>query len=97
MKTSLRVVRNKYIQTDFGLFEMKDFFSHSASDQEDKSSAQVKHIIKVLIDDEDKKKPLSDQKIVNLLKLQDIRVSRRVITKYREQLNIPNSSTRKRY
>jgi len=95
--TVSRAIKNKYIQTDFGLFELKTFFTNSVNSQKDQSAAQIKHIIQNLLNAEDKKKPLSDQKISDLLKQQGISASRRVITKYREQLNIPNSSARKRY
>lgn len=97
--TVSRTVKDKFIQTPHGLVMMKTFFTNKlAEDNGDISSASVKMKLKKLIDSENKKKPLSDQKIANELKtLYDIGISRRTVTKYREQLNIPTSAIRKEY
>jgi len=79
---------------------MKYFFSRNiqTTGSTDTSSTQVKNVLKQLIDEENKQKPLSDQEIVSILKEEHgILVSRRTIAKYRDQLNIPSSSKRKRY
>lgn len=98
--TVSRAVKDKFVQTPFGIFEMKYFFSRNiqTTGQTDTSSTQVKNVLKKLIDEENKQKPLSDQEIVSILKEEHgILVSRRTIAKYRDQLNIPSSSKRKRY
>ena len=97
--TVSRTVKDKFVQTPHGLMNMKSFFSTKLSDdQGDVSASSVKLKLKEIIDSENKKKPMSDQKIANELKtLYDIGISRRTVTKYREQLNIPTSSIRKEY
>lgn len=100
--TVSRAVREKYIQTPFGTFELRYFFSASltkSTDEEDEqaSALQVKTMISQLINLEDKGKPLSDQVIADKLKKDGIIVSRRTVAKYRDQLNIPSSSKRRRY
>lgn len=100
--TVSRTVREKYIQTPFGTFELKTFFStglasSTFSDQEQTSAVQVRNTIQELIDNEDKSRPLSDQKIADHLKQLGMEISRRTIAKYRDQLKIPSSSKRKRY
>lgn len=98
--TVSRAVRHKVIQTPKGLFELKDLFTSrvASTSGDDVSSTAVKHAIKQLIDGEDKRKPLSDQKISDLLKEREgITVSRRTVAKYREEMNIPSSSKRKRF
>ncbi|MBO9129918.1 RNA polymerase factor sigma-54 [Bacillus sp. 165] len=96
--TISRATRNKYVRTPYGLFEMKSFFSGALATTDDTaiSTTRVKQLIKALVDEENKKKPLSDQKIVELLEHEhEIILSRRTVAKYREQLNIPSSSRRK--
>ncbi|HZH58871.1 MAG TPA: RNA polymerase factor sigma-54 [Metabacillus sp.] len=97
--TVSRTVKDKFVLTPHGLMNMKSFFSTKLSEgQGDVSAVSVKLKLKEVIDSENKKKPLSDQKIANTLKtLYDIDISRRTVTKYREQLNIPTSSIRKEY
>lgn len=98
--TVSRAVREKYAQTPFGTFELKSFFTSTiqTTSDENTSSQQVKNLIKKLIEKEDKYKPLSDQAIVDILKEKyGVVVSRRTISKYRDQLRIPSSSKRKRY
>jgi RNA polymerase sigma-54 factor len=96
--TISRATRNKYVQTPHGLFEMKSFFSNSISTTEDEavSTKRVKQFIQTLVGAENKKKPLSDQKISKLLEEEhEIVISRRTVAKYREQMHIPASSLRK--
>lgn len=96
--TVSRVTTNKYVQTPQGLFELKYFFNSSinTSDGDSVASESVKIRIKEIIAAENPKKPLSDQKIVDLLKERDIDIARRTVTKYREMLGIGSSTERKR-
>jgi RNA polymerase sigma-54 factor len=97
--TVSRTTRGKYMQTPQGLFELKYFFSpglrHDSGEAQ--SSKSVQSLIKKIIDEEDKSKPLSDQKIVDLLKKQGINIARRTVTKYREALGILPTSLRREY
>ncbi|AIK38717.1 MULTISPECIES: RNA polymerase factor sigma-54 [Bacillus] len=96
--TISRATRNKYVQTPHGLFEMKSFFSNAVVTTEDEavSTKRVKQLMQALVEKENKKKPLSDQKISKLLEEEhEIVISRRTVAKYREQMNIPASSLRK--
>ncbi|WP_144569410.1 RNA polymerase factor sigma-54 [Bacillus pseudomycoides] len=96
--TISRATRNKYVQTPHGLFEMKSFFSNAVVTTEDEavSTKRVKQLMQALVGKENKKKPLSDQKISKLLEEEhEIVISRRTVAKYREQMNIPASSLRK--
>jgi RNA polymerase sigma-54 factor len=97
--TVSRTVKDKFVQTPHGLVSMKSFFSNKLDEVSGEiSTTSVKIKLKELIDSEDKKKPLSDQKIANGLKDRyGITISRRTVTKYREQLNIPTSAIRKQY
>ncbi|MBO1308491.1 RNA polymerase factor sigma-54 [Enterococcus sp. 669A] len=94
--TISRSVNGKYIETDFGVFELRSFFVNKISD-EDTSADEVKQLIQGFIDDENKNKPLSDQKIADMLKTNGQKVSRRTVAKYREALGIASSSKRKRF
>jgi RNA polymerase sigma-54 factor len=96
--TISRATRNKYVQTPYGVFEMKYFFSNSVASEDDEaiSTKRVKELLKVLVEKENKQKPLSDQKLVALLEQEHgILISRRTVAKYREQMKIPSSSLRK--
>lgn len=97
--TISRVTNNKYVHTPRGIFELKYFFNSSVArgDGSDMASESVKVMIKQIVDGEDPKKPLSDQKIVDALKEKSITLARRTVAKYREQLGILPSSKRKRY
>ncbi|WRP06078.1 RNA polymerase factor sigma-54 [Rossellomorea aquimaris] len=100
--TISRAVKGKYMQTPYGIYELKYFFTSAIKsvkheDSEKASATSVKNVLQKLIDEEDKKKPLSDQKIVNLLLDKGYDVSRRTIAKYRDQLGIASSTMRKRY
>ena len=96
--TISRVTTNKYMQTPQGLLELKFFFNSGISTAEGDSMASesVKNIIKEIVDGEDPRKPLSDQRIAEILSTQNINIARRTITKYREMLKIGSSSERKR-
>ncbi|MFO7976688.1 MAG: RNA polymerase factor sigma-54 [Candidatus Hydrogenedentota bacterium] len=97
--TVSRTTRGKYMQTPQGLFEMKYFFSPGLKrDSGDvQSSKSVQSLIKKIIDEEDKTKPLSDQKIANQLKTQGINIARRTVTKYRENMGLLPTTMRKVY
>ncbi len=96
--TVSRVTTNKYVHTPLGTFELKYFFNAGIGGKNggiDIASESLKLKIKELIDNEDNKKPLSDQKIADILSHEDIKVARRTVAKYREQMNILPSSKRK--
>lgn len=97
ISTVSRVASSKSVQTDFGVFPLKYFFSEGISTEsgEDVSSREVKNKLKELIDAEDKKKPLSDEKLEKGLKDCGYNIARRTVAKYREQLNIPVARLRK--
>ncbi|MBF0358154.1 MAG: RNA polymerase factor sigma-54 [Magnetococcales bacterium] len=95
--TTSRVTSNKYMHTPRGIFELKFFFSSSLGSVtgETHSSEAVKYKIKKLVANESLRRPLSDEKLANLLSEQGIDVARRTVAKYRDALNIPSSSRRK--
>lgn len=92
--TVSRAVRDKYLECRWGIFELKYFFSNKTSDG---NNCNVLSCIEEIIRTEDKKKPLSDAKIAERLEQQGIRISRRTVAKYREQMQIPNTQMRKEY
>jgi len=96
--TISRATNQKYIQTPRGTYELKYFFSTGVSQygSEDQSSVAIKSHIKELIENENPTKPLSDNKLAQLLEERDITVARRTVAKYREALGIPSSSERKK-
>jgi len=96
--TISRVTTQKYMLTPRGVFELKYFFSsHVSTDSgEDASSTAIRAMIRKLIDTEQPRKPLSDNKITLELDKQGIKVARRTVAKYRESMGIPSSSERKR-
>ena len=97
--TVSRTTRGKYMQTPQGLFEMKYFFSPGlkrASGGE-QSSKSVQSLIKKIVDEEDKSRPLSDQRIADMLAKQGLKIARRTVTKYREALGILSTTMRKSY
>ena len=95
--TVSRVVSNKYMQTPRGVLPMKYFFATGIGtlDGNDVSSMKVKERLKSMVDGEDPKRPLSDQRLADLLKREGILLARRTVAKYREELNIPSSGRRK--
>ncbi|MFC1715212.1 RNA polymerase factor sigma-54 [Candidatus Poribacteria bacterium] len=97
--TVSRVTRNRYVQTPRGVFELKYFFTSGISTENGgmASSLSVKEIIKDMVDKEDTKAPLSDKDIELQLKEKGFQIARRTINKYRKELNIPNSSKRKKW
>jgi len=97
ISTVSRVANSKSIQTEFGLYPLKYFFSEGIATEsgDDVSSREVKHHLKNLIDIEDKKKPLSDDKLEKSLNQKGYNIARRTVAKYREQLNIPVARLRK--
>jgi RNA polymerase sigma-54 factor len=97
ISTVSRVANSKSVQTDFGIFPLKYFFSEGiATDSgEDVSSREVKNELRYIVDNEDKTKPLSDDKLEKLLNDKGYNIARRTVAKYREQLNIPVARLRK--
>ncbi|MCQ2190312.1 MAG: RNA polymerase factor sigma-54 [Paludibacteraceae bacterium] len=97
ISTVSRVCNNKYVQTDFGVFPLKHFFTESVeTDQgEVHSMAKLKNLFIKCIEEEDKRKPLSDQQIVEYMKEKGFSLARRTVAKYRDQLGIPKAQFRK--
>ncbi len=97
--TVSRAVNDKYLQCSWGIYEMKYFFSTGlcTKAQDDTTSENIKLLIKQLVDDENKMKPYSDQKLTNILKERGVQISRRTVAKYRGDLKIPNASRRKEF
>ena len=97
ISTVSRVANSKSIQTEFGVFPLKYFFSEGiATDSgEDVSNREVKSVLQSMVDAEDKKRPLSDDKLVKMLNKKGYNIARRTVAKYREQLQIPVARLRK--
>ena len=97
--TVSRSINGKYLQCSHGVFELRYFFSAGvkAGSGEGVSSNSVKEFIKEIVDGEDPKKPFSDQAMVAKLAEKGFEISRRTVAKYRDELNIPSSSRRKRF
>lgn len=97
ISTVSRVSNSKYVQTEFGTFKLKSFFSESLQTDtgEEVSTREVKKILSGLIDDENKRKPLSDQKLTEALVMKGYNIARRTVAKYREQMSIPVARLRK--
>ncbi len=97
--TISRVTNNKYVHTPRGIFELKYFFNSSVQTAtgENMASESVKHMIDEIVKGEDQKRPMSDQRIVEILEERGIQLARRTVAKYREQLGILPSSKRKKY
>lgn len=96
--TVSRATNGKYVQTPRGLYELKFFFSSGLTTSGgEMSSTSIKSMIKDLIEQENPKKPYSDQKISDILKAKGINISRRTVAKYRDELEIPSSTARRRY
>lgn len=97
ISTVSRVANSKAIQTEFGIYPLKYFFSEGiATDSgEDVSNKEVKSVLQTLVDGENKRKPLSDDKLVKLLNDKGYNIARRTVAKYREQLQIPVARLRK--
>ena len=99
ISTISRVANSKHIQTTFGTYLLKYFFSESLStdDGEEVSSREVKQILKDAIEAEQKRKPLPDEKLMELLNEKGYNIARRTVAKYREQLGIPVARLRKEW
>ena len=97
VSTICRIVNGKYVQTNFGTYELRFFFSESlpSDDGEEISTTVIKQKIKDLIEKEPKLKPHSDDKLMSELKKQGLNVARRTVAKYREQMRIPVARLRK--
>ena len=97
ISTVSRVANSKFVQTEFGTYRLKFFFSESLSTEsgEEVSTREVKKILSDLIGAEEKKKPLSDERLTELLQEKGYNIARRTVAKYREQLNIPVARLRK--
>jgi RNA polymerase sigma-54 factor len=97
ISTISRVVNSKYVQTEFGTFKLKFFFSESMTTDsgEEVSTREVKTILNDLIQAEDKQSPLSDEKLTELLNTKGYNIARRTVAKYREQLNLPVARLRR--
>ena len=90
-------LNSKYIETHFGIFPLKYFFSESIKNQagEDVSTRELKKVLQEIVDGENKQQPLTDDEIVDLMKAKGYNVARRTIAKYRDQLGIPKSRMRR--
>ncbi|QUH25993.1 RNA polymerase factor sigma-54 [Serpentinicella alkaliphila] len=98
--TVSRATTGKYVETPIGVFELKYFFSSGVegfSSGEEFAAESIKNYIREIIDSEDSLKPMSDDKIASQLAIKGINISRRTVAKYRDDLNIPPSSKRRRY
>lgn len=97
ISTVSRVANSKFVQTEFGTYRLKFFFSESLSTDsgEEVSTREVKKILSDMIEAEDKKRPLSDERLTEILQEKGYNIARRTVAKYREQLNIPVARLRK--
>lgn len=99
VSTISRVVNSKYIQTHFGIYSLKYFFSEAMQTQtgEEVSSREIKKILSDCVEQEDKKHPLTDEALMIILKEKGYQIARRTVAKYREMLNIPVARLRKEF
>lgn len=97
ISTISRVSNSKYIQTEFGIFPLKYFFSESMTNDsgEEVSTREIKQILLECVNNEDKSKPITDEALAAVLKTKGYIIARRTVAKYREQLNIPVARMRK--
>ena len=97
--TVSRAIANKYIRTPHGVFPFKYFFTpgYKAGDGESVSNKTIKDMISHIIEEENPAKPFSDQNIVDQLKAKNIKIARRTVAKYREELGILPTNLRRRY
>jgi RNA polymerase sigma-54 factor len=97
ISTVSRVANSKFVQTEFGTYRLKFFFSESLSTESggEVSTREVKKILSDMIEGESKRKPLSDERLTELLQEKGYNIARRTVAKYREQLNIPVARLRK--
>ena len=97
ISTISRVANSKYIQTHFGIFPLKYFFSEGLQTDsgEEVSTREIKKILEEFIGGEDKRRPLTDERLAEILQEKGYQIARRTVAKYREQLNIPVARLRK--
>ena len=97
--TVSRAIANKYVETPHGIFDLKYFFTpgYKSSEGESVSNTSVKDMIATLVQGEDTAHPLSDQEIVGRLAEREIKIARRTVAKYREELGILPSNLRRQY
>jgi RNA polymerase sigma-54 factor len=97
ISTVSRVANSKYIQTHFGIFPLKFFFSEGLQTDsgEEVSTREIKRILQDCIDNEEKRRPLTDEKLTEILQEKGYQIARRTVAKYREQLDIPVARMRK--
>lgn len=97
VSTISRVSNSKYVQTWFGIYALKDFFSGSMQNAkgEDISTGEVKNVLKQLVDEEDKTHPLTDDELVALMEKKGYQIARRTVAKYRQMLDIPVARLRR--
>ena len=97
VSTISRVVNSKYVQTQFGIILLKSLFSEAMQTEsgEEVSSYEIKHILQECIDEEDKRHPLTDETLMDILNAKGYRIARRTVAKYREMLGIPVARLRK--
>ncbi len=97
VSTVSRVANSKYVDTPYGTKLIKEFFSESMkyTEGEDVSTREIKKILETVIEEEDKRKPLTDEKLAKILKEKGYPIARRTVAKYREQLDIPVARLRK--
>ena len=97
ISTVSRVSNSKYVQTNYGIYPLKFFFNdgYTTEDGEEMSVREIRKILKECIDNEDKKKPLTDDELTELLKEKGYPIARRTVAKYRQQMNIPVARLRR--
>ena len=97
VSTVSRSTRGKYVDTTYGIFELKSFFTEGivTSSGEEISTMQIKQLLKGLLDEEDKRRPYTDDKLKELLNEHGYPVARRTVAKYREQFHVPVARLRK--
>ena len=97
ISTISRVANSKYIQTPFGIYPLKYFFSEGLETEDGKevSTREIKKILREAIENEDKRKPLTDEKLAKILQEKGYKIARRTVAKYREQMGIPVARLRK--
>ena len=97
ISTISRVANSKYVQTEYGTFSLKYFFSDKTinSEGEEVSNKELKAVMIEIVESEDKKNPLSDDELTEIISQRGYKMARRTVAKYREMLNIPVARLRK--
>jgi RNA polymerase sigma-54 factor len=98
ISTVSRTVRGKYVQTEFGIYELRSFFSHKVRNEtgEDISNSEIKNKLKEIIDSEDPANPLTDENLVVEMQKNGFKLARRTVAKYRDMLKIPKARMRRK-